>query len=279
MNVDELSLHFVLEHPGDAARALEDLPIEEIAGFLGRLPEVSAGNLLALLPPQLAAACLAAQQPAVATAILAPLKTDLAAMLLRRIEPVARYQFLSNLPAARAAALRLALRYPEAVVGSVLDPDVLAFPRDTLVQTVIDAVRVRADALPDHIYVVDQGGGLAGVVDVKTLLVADADGRVGGLADPPRHVFSARASLLSVYGDAAWQDLRSVPVIDRSGLLLGSVSHDSVSKYYAATGETPQPAVSDLADLMYALAETVWDACAEIFVRSENHNQKTRSGT
>jgi magnesium transporter len=272
MTTDALSLNLIRNHPRDAARALDQIPVEELTPFISRLPSADAAALLRLLAPQSAAQCLGLLASEAAARILERVPTDIAAVLLRRLDRDTRQAVLAKTGTAKSAALRLALRYSEAVVGSVLDPDVLAVTANASVEQVLILVQRRGDRVEDELYVINDRQRLIGVVGVKKLLVADAGRRMLELSSPPDTVFSARASLLAVRSDPVWARIRSAPVVDHNGLLLGGISRDSIELAVSAGGRTRD--TEDAIGAMFSFAESLWDAFVELFSREESGPRK-----
>lgn len=266
---DALALGFISRHPGDAARTLEPMEAGELGTFLAELPAREAASVMSHLLPQTAARCLSGLAAGTAAAIIDQLDADLAAMLLRRAELNARSAILAAVPAARAAALRLVIRFPDAVVGSVMDPEVPVVREDMLVKDAIAAIQVHGGRSTHYLFVIDRNKQLSGSVDFKKLLVADHDTPIHDLAQKPDYVFAARASLSSVRDHPAWQHLRSVPVVDRNGTFLGAVSRDCADEAVAFSGREVD-GQEDITDFVFAFIETIWGACAELFVHGES---------
>jgi magnesium transporter len=270
MAVDPLALAFLREHPGDAARVLEPLPAPDVAAFLAGTAPAVAAPVINLLASQAAARCLENLPSAHTAAILEKLHADVAVMLLRRLAPDLRRLILGAMPARRAAALHMALRYPDAVVGSVMDAAVFAVREDLPVREVISAARIHGGTLQDHLFVVNDRKELVGVVDVMQVLVSDRSLRIEELATPPLHSFAARASLAGVRDDPAWDSYNLVPVVDHNRLLLGVVSRDTVNRALAARGAPAAGDAGELLDLLLAFAETVWTVCTDYLLQPDS---------
>jgi magnesium transporter len=272
MSIDALSLGLVRNHPRDAARTLEQIPVEELAPFLSRLPPAEAARVTGLLTPQNAAQCVERLAPEVAARMLERMPTDIAAVLLRRLDRGVRQAVLAATGAAKSAALRLALRYSEAVVGSVLDPDVLAVTANTPVAEALELVKQRGDRIEEQLYVINDRQRLVGIVEIKRLLVAAPGKRMQELAAPVDTVFSARASLLSVRNDPVWARINTAPVVDHNGLLLGGISRDSIELAVTADGRSRQ--TEDAVGAMFSFAESLWGAFVDLFASDDSKPQK-----
>jgi magnesium transporter len=272
MSTDTLSLSLIRNHPRDAARTLEQIDAEELAPFLSRLPPADGARVLHLLTPQNAAQCLGLLAPEASARMLEKMSTDIAAVLLRRLDRDIRQAVLAAAGTARSAAFRLALRYPEAVVGSVLDADVLAVTANTPVEEVRTILQKRGGPLEDHLYVINDRQRLVGVVEIKRLLIAESGRRIQELSAPPEIVFSARSSLLSVRNDPVWARISSAPVVDHNGVLLGGLSHHAVE--VAVAGDSRVHDAEDALGALFSFAESLWGAFVELFARDDSRPRK-----
>jgi len=272
MSIDPLSLSLIRNHPRDAARTLEQIPVEELAPFMSRLPPADAAAVLRLLTPQNAAQCIALLAPQTSARIMDRMSTDIAALLLRRLDQDSRHAVLSATGAAKSAALRLALRYSEAVIGSLLDPDVLAVTANAPVAEVLALLLQRGDRIEDNLYVINDRQRLVGVVEIKKLLIADPGRRMQELSAPADIVFSARASLLAVRSDPVWARITSAPVVDHNGLLLGGISRESIELAVSADGRARE--AEDALGAMFSFAESLWGAFFDLFTRDDSNPRK-----
>ena len=272
MSIDALCLSLIRNHPRDAARTLEQIPVEELAPFMSRLPAADAAALLRLLTPQNAAQCVALLAPQTSGRIMDRMSTDIAAVLLRRLDRDSRQAVLSATGTAKSTALRLALRYSEAVIGSLLDPDVLAVTANAPVGEVLVLLQQRGDRIEDNLYVVNDRQRLVGIVEIKKLLLADPTRRMLELATPADIVFSARASLLAVRNDPVWARLTSAPVVDHNGLLLGGISRESIEVAVTADGRARE--TEDAIGAMFSFAESLWGAFFDLFARDDSDPRK-----
>jgi magnesium transporter len=264
MNADTLCLQLVRTHPRDAARTLEQLDMGEVARFLGRIPPAEAARLVRLLVPQAGARCLAMMTVQEAGAVLDHLQTDIAAVLLRRMNRDHRRELLGAVGARKSAALRIALRYSDAVVGSVLDPDVFAVTANMRVAAVVELLQEQPDRQDDFLFVIDDRQHLVGVVEIKNLLRAEADTRIQELSVPPLHVFSARESMAAVRNHRVWSRLNLVPVVDYTGLLLGGIWREAVGLAQPDGERAGEP--EDMIGTLFSFAGALWGGFAELFV-------------
>lgn len=269
MSIEDLGLEFVRSHPRDAVHALESLDPEQLSEFLARIPAPDAAYVLRQLTPQTAAHCLATMDIKAATRSVELLATDFAAMLLRRVETHARHSILAALPVGSSAMLRAALRYSDAVVGSIMDPDTPVIAADARVADVRKQVRRLGERMLHTLFVVDENKHLLGVADIRQLISARDSDRMDELCKRPPHTLSARATLADLRDHPTWGSYDCLPVVDQKGLLLGSVTKEMLERALRG-GQAGEPGETDLAGLALDFAEIFWSVCADIFSRADS---------
>jgi magnesium transporter len=121
------------------------------------------------------------------------------------------------------------LEYPEGTAGRLMSPHVLAVSEESTVAEVIE--RIRAAAPQDAhftVYVVDHHRHLVGVAPLRRLLVSDPSTPVRLIRHADVITVTPETDQEEVARLVARYDLPSVPVVDRGGRLLGTISVDDV---------------------------------------------------
>ncbi len=217
------------------------LPPVDLADVLGALTESERLLLATSLPPRLIAPALA-EMPRDARAetlllgldaehaarLLAELADDDATDWLSRLDESQRGRILSHLEDAPAVG-RLLAHAPTSAGGLMTSALVTADEVDS-VGLAVESVRRQAASLGDvtEVFVVDSSRRLSGVLSIKQLLLAPP-------ATPVRDVMTRNPVHVEPHEDQravarviARYDLTSVPVVDRSGRLIGRVTADDV---------------------------------------------------
>lgn len=211
---DQLHAGLTRSDLDDGAELLAAAPPDEGAKALRRLESRHQALLLDRVGPQLRPRLLALMPP------------DERARMLT--DSAAAEAWVDELPRAEAEETRRLLHYPPESVGRMMTPRVLELHASERVADALDRVR-RCEPEVDTVYrmPVTDGGAFVGMVELRDLLSAADDDRVGARTQ------DVRAGALSPYDDqevAARQVLRTealaVPVMDADGALLGVVTVD-----------------------------------------------------
>ena len=221
---------FVTADAASAARGLEALPEAEAAEVFKALPS----KLAALIVPQLqlnfAAGLLTDSDPATFKAIVRGMEPKRAAFLLMRLPQDALERLLPHAPKKLKDQARELLVYPRGSVGRMMHTDYLAFHEDDLARDATRKIRkLAAQRYPaSYAYVIDAEERIVGVINMRDLLLANEDARLGSVAK--RDVFSLDCFL---DGTEAAQELAkrryfAAPVVDSEKRILGIVKAEQL---------------------------------------------------
>jgi len=256
---------FLEAHPDQVTLLLERMPPNDVAGFLEQLPVAGAVEVLRRMALAMGADALERIATDRATAILALLPSDSAAGLLRRVEIDRRKAFLAALPDETVATLAVLLRYPEHTAGAYMDTRVLALPQEMTVGEARNRLRRAARQALFYLYVVDREQQLAGVVNLRELMLADGK-------QPLTEVMRRNVARLPLSADhaeilahPAWRDVHALPVVDERDVFLGAIRYGTLrvlESEYASARQSRSPAA-----LALSLGELYWLGVSQLLDR------------
>ena len=269
MTINSLSLSFLLEHPKDAARALEKFDPPVLAEYLENVPVKTAATVLKHIVPSIATECLKQMPVEVSTEIVMQLGIERATALLRRMKEGFREQMIRTMSPIFANMTRLVLRYPEGTVGQDMSPNVFTVHQDMRVNEVITAIRNAADLLQHEVYVINDKQQLVGIVDVKLLLTSDDKEQMKAIMGSTGETLAARTSLNAVRTLPEWNHKERLPVLDHQGVFIGVLHRHSL---HASVHDHERQ--DEYAGTALAVAELFWDACANLLTPDYDHSEK-----
>jgi magnesium transporter len=268
MNIESLSLHFLRDHPRDAARTLEKFEVDALSAYLAQLPVKSAAGVVQYIVPTIASVCLESMPHERAAAIIMHLDIERAAALLRRIQDVNREKLIRATSTIFANMVRLVMRYPEGTIGQVMDPDIFTVHQDMRVTEVITAVRNAEKQLQHEIFVINDRLRPVGIVAVKQLLISDGKEMMKNIMQPVGTTLAARTSLSVVQNSVEWEHRDSIPVVDHQDVLIGLLHRRSL------LAGTENKSSEEYATTALAVAELFWDTCAHLLLPMQNYKNK-----
>lgn len=272
MNGEErLANRFLSSHPEVAARLLESMSSEQAGEVLERAPANVIVRVLSHMLPTASARCAEQLSVEALTKLVQELPGLTAASLLRHFPQDASDAILARLAPAKAAALRLLLRYPSNTVGAWMEPSVLTLPDDCTAEDAATRVAATEYERP-RIYVLDRARQVKGSVSSQELLRARARDPIVKLLAPSEALW-ARETLAAANESNIWEKESEAPVVNRMTEFVGVVSYADLRRGYRqfvepAQNELPSADVGELAELFLAGLDGAWQSLGEI-VRSE----------
>lgn len=275
---ERLANFFLSSHPEVAARLLESMSSEQAGEVLERAPANIVAPVLGYMLPTASARCAEQLSVEVVTNLVEQLPGLTAAALLRHFSQDTSDAILGRLTPARAAALRLLLRYPQNAVGAWMEPSVLTLPDDCTAEDAAERV-VKAEYERPKIFVLDRARRLKGAVSGQHLLRAHARDPITNLLEPSEALW-ARETLAAANERDIWEKESEAPVVNRMKEFVGVVSYADLRRGYRqllapAPGDASNADIGELAELFLAGLEGVWQSLGEI-VRSEQSGVERR---
>lgn len=216
------------EHPSDAARALEALPPKVAAPLVQGLPSRLVGPVLERLSPDAGAELLTALGPEVMRELLASMESRHAAAILHHLEDAAREATLSGLGPAHAKRIRALLQYPPDTAGGMMKTRITSLRIDLTASQAIATLRRAPRTTLYYLYVTDREGKLAGVLNMRELLLASPRDPIEPLVRRDAITVPATLSRDELADLVRERRFVALPVVDSEGYLLGVVKSDEI---------------------------------------------------
>ena len=262
MSINSISLHFLQEHPKDAARALEQFEPTYLANFLQQVPVPTAATVVKYLVPSIAAECLKNMEIDKSSQIIMKLGVERAALLLRRMKTGFQMQFIRAMTPLFANMTRLVLRYPAGTVGHVMNPNVLTVHADMTIKDVTGVISNSEELSHNEIFITGDRQELRGIVDIRQLLTNDDKQSMKQIMRAPGRYIPARSTLDSLRNHSDWNLEENIPVIDHLGEFIGVLDRKTIHE--SLFGKTTAGHDDDISRTAMDLAELFWHACAHL---------------
>jgi len=246
-----LAEDFISKYPFQAAKVLEDLEDQEVAAFIEQISVPMVVTLLNLISVDKAARYFLLLSADKGAKIVEKMDVTLAESLCRRLEEPHRTKLLDLLNDNLAALIRKKLEQVPNTVGILMVPAIVV-NKDLTVKEVMDIVRRNRENLESHLYVVDVKGILEGAVLLENLLFAKKELTVHAIMQTALPRFYPDMTISSTLGHPAWHDYRTIPVVDKSEKLLGTLPY---RKTIGVTSDNERPSTKAIIETSSALGE------------------------
>ena len=225
-----LTLAFLADHPAEAARVVEALPVADAAALFAEIPARIGAPMLSAMLTTAAARMLGVLADRQTLALLTAAGTQTAVALLRHVPEPRRTHLIDGLPTGAAMASRVLLGFPEDAVGAWSDSEVIALAPGISAAQALQRVRDGHESGVDRILVVDQARKLLGEVPLEALLHAPESATVVALMRPITSTLPAMMPIAAASTLRAWEHGSTLPVIDREAHLIGVLRRSTLSR-------------------------------------------------
>jgi Mg/Co/Ni transporter MgtE len=254
MSSTTLTLAYLEQAPGAAAKVLQEVGITEAASFFETVPARLAAPVLNSMIPAMGARCLEKLTAPRSAAILRSLPYHDSASMLRLVRVELRDQILAELPTSVAKRLHRSLQYSISAVGAWIDPDI---PLLSPEHSVEDAVRyLRETRAASHIFLESVSNGrFIGAIGVNELLRSERTAPLAQLPIDPIMPVSNRAALATVAFHTAWDEYLILPVVGRRQNVLGGLSRTAlrrgVHEHHVEAAHAPGSLIGHLGSALF----------------------------
>lgn len=257
-STDTLTLAFLSAHPPEAARVLERLPAADAAALFANVPARIGAPVISGMLPAAAARVLNALDREVALSLLSLTGTQAMVAVLRNVSEPHRGSLLTGLPTTISLTARMLLHYPDDSVGAWVDPDIIALSPEQTVATAMERLSESDETLAEQIFLVDAAQQPVGVVAVHELLRVPGSNVLAGIMHKSVAILTASATISGAARRRGWQQSSALPVIDRSGRLIGVLRRATLER--ALARHRVPTFVPEDTYLSTMLARGYWDA-------------------
>jgi len=213
-----------------ASHSLEILEEEEAANVLRALPPATAAKAVGLLDDALAARMLLKLPPSIFHEIIERLEPQQGASIFLHLPQDLRTSFLESLDEKRKNLIKEYLTYPEDSAGRIMSTQFLALHSDLKVRDAFLKIRqlTRKGAPASYVYVVDRENRLAGVLNMRDLMMAAPEVSLDGIMR--RDIFSVNCFMdrEKVANELSHRKFFAAPVVDAENRLLGVVKAEQL---------------------------------------------------
>jgi magnesium transporter len=215
-------------HPSELAEIISELSAREAAAIVTSLDDETAADAFEHLDAETQKTIIEDLGTERAADIIEEMDADDAADLLAELPEEQQTELLAEMNAYTAGELRELVKYAEDTAGGLMTTDyVWIYPHRTT-QATIRKIREIAPTSEFiyYLYVVDKEDQLLGVLSLRTLLLALPTAFVDRIMESDVVTVAPDTPADDVAATIAKYDLLAVPVVDRTGKMLGIVTVD-----------------------------------------------------
>lgn len=219
--------------PGEAAKLLEQIPVESTATFLNHVPVKDSATLLLQVSVSSAAHILLQMEKPLVGDIFALFNPNQISALLRPLEKEPQAELLKLLPERRAQACLKLLHYASNCIGAFANTDVPVFANNLTVEECLLRLKKQEFNDANFIFVNDDEGRYLGSVTLFKLLRQNSRNKIAVLPFLGSVQLSGLTPLITAIGIDIWKQHEFVAVVDSRNYFIGSLTHLALRKALA----------------------------------------------
>lgn len=217
-------------HPADIAEILDPLDAEAQRRVFALLEPEPASNVLLELSDQ-AREDIVGELPVERLSVMvSEMDSDDAADFISDLPETDQRAVLESIEPEDSAEVRRLLLYDEDTAGGIMQLELVAVMEDETVADAVERIRNLGDDVEDlsNVFVVDDNNVLRGQIGLREMLLSRQETLVKDVMIPPELVVEVHEDQERVAQDFLKYDLKSAPVTDEHGRLLGRITVDDV---------------------------------------------------
>jgi magnesium transporter len=222
--------YFIGHHPGDVARLMEHLKIQDIVSLLKEIPADQTVTVFQKLDRFTALKCLETLGIEKSAEIVEALPHGIASVLLRQLQEKLRESILGTISEAVSLPLRRILSYPANSAGALTDPMVLSLPDDLAVKEGQKRVLKSPEKTIYYLYVVSREEILRGVITLRELMLAKPTAQLKMVMNTDVTRLSAELTFQAILDHPGWQEYHTLPVVEKNDIFLGVIRYEMLKR-------------------------------------------------
>jgi len=221
---------YILSHPQEATRLLENLSADDTASFLGCIAPETAVEIVEHMGLSIATQILEKMSPEEASKILAHFHLNTLTLFFCRFKRGTQNAILNTLPDQTKTALGLRLSFPEGSAGALMDPQILTLPPDISASDALEKVRKYAEQATYYLYVTNGSNQLIGVMNMRELMIAPPTTPLSSLMHTQIEKIAVSASYQTILDHSGWQHIHAIPVVDDDDVFIGTIRYETLRR-------------------------------------------------
>ncbi|MCU0641668.1 MAG: CBS domain-containing protein [Candidatus Margulisbacteria bacterium] len=217
-------------HPADVAQIISQVQTDKKAEIFSSLTEKTAAEALHELEPVLGALLIQTLDTKKALGVLEKMPVDEVADIIGDLPGEKADELLRLMRVRKAAEIRKLLKHRDETAGGLMTTEFISLALNLTVEEVITQLRQLAPNAETiyYLYVVDNDGRLAGVISLRSLIVAQPHLPVSEVMIKEPIVVAPEMNEREVADVFSKYNLLAVPVVDAEGRIQGIITIDDV---------------------------------------------------
>ena len=225
---------FVVKDVKEVARILETFSVDDIVTTIQKTSTQHVAALLRHFTPIIAAGVLRSLSNSLKSQTIRKMTPNDTATLLRHLPHQEQEILLESLDSWMLEDVRALLQYPIGSAGELMASQDQVLCEDLTVDEAMSQLRTSPPNGSSDLYLISRGGKFVGTLTYPDLIKAENETRLSSLSTPPATKLEPTDPQRTVMQIAQRTRCQTIPVVDKSGSLLGTIGPESIEKSWKA---------------------------------------------
>lgn len=254
MNSDSILIkRYMQAHSKMAARTLEDIEPEKLAGFFNDSPIDWLLEVIPHMDPQRMSEVFEGMNPERLVQFFESMEMDQMLVSIRRMNQDLKEAILNGLTQDKSVSAKALLQYLDHSVGAYMDSRIFTLSENLTVKEALLAIKGHKEQVQPQLFIIGSGHKFSGVVSLSDLVSGNPGMEIKSMMNTKVTTFSPETPIQSVLSHHEWQNFYALPVVDHASLFLGTIRLETIRSILIQSGskgeEMGQLAISALGEL------------------------------
>lgn len=254
MNSDSILIkRFMQTHSKVAARTLEDIAPEKLAGFFNDSPNEWLLEVIPHMNAEWMSEVFEGMNSERLVSLLESMDIAHTLVSIRMMHQDLAESMLSNLSEEKSASVKVLLQYMDHTVGAYMETKVFTLSDHLSVKEALAAIKKQKEQIHPQLFVLGSDRKLMGILSLSDLIKGKPELEIRSLMMNKLITLSPETPIESILNHQEWQDFYALPVLDHASVFLGAIRLETIRSILAESGkkveEMGREAISALGEL------------------------------
>jgi magnesium transporter len=240
-------------HSKVAARTLEDIAPEKLAGFFNDSPNEWLLEVIPHMNAEWMSEVFERMNSERLVSLLESMDIAHTLVSIRMMNQDLAESMLNNLSEEKSASVKRLLQYIDHSVGAYMETKVFTLSDHLTVKEALAAIKKHKEQIHPQLFVLGSDRKLMGILSLSDLIKGEPGLEIKSLMMNTLTTLSPETPIESILSHQEWQDFYALPVVDHASVFLGAIRLETIRSILAESGnkveEMGQLAISALGEL------------------------------
>ena len=229
MNTDSILIkNFMQGHSKMAARTLEDIDPEKLAGFFTDSPNEWLLEVVPHMDPHRMTEVFERMNPERLISLIESMDLAYTVVSVRMMNQDLAASVLGRLSKEKSVSVKQLLQYLDHTVGAYMDAKVFTLSDNLTVKEAMASIKKHKEIIQPQIFVLGAQRKLLGVISLSELIQGEPGREIKSMIVTNLTTLSPETPIESVLNRPEWEEFYALPVADHASMFLGAIRLETI---------------------------------------------------